>query len=69
MEKKWKALIGLQLQDPKDKIIFSGKDLVQFEVSKANMCFDPIENFPLHRVDDFIKGEEMNLEAPCTFTR
>ena len=69
MAKKWKDLIGLQVQDPKDKIIFYGKYLVWSEVSKANMCFDRVAKIPLHRVDDFIKGEEMNPEAPCTFTR
>ena len=64
MEKKWKAL---EVKDPKDKIIFCGKYLVWSEVSKANMSFYRVSKIPLLRVDDFIKVEEMNPQAPCTF--
>jgi len=30
--KKWKTIMGLEVQDPKEKITFYGKDLVWFEV-------------------------------------
>lgn len=40
MKNKWKTLIGLEVQYPKEKIILSGKDLFCFEVSKAKMSIE-----------------------------
>ena len=52
--------MGHEVQDPKEKIIFYGKDLVQTEVFKANMSIDRFAKILVRRVDDFIKGEEIN---------
>ena len=67
--KKWRTIMGIEVKDPKDKITFSGKDLVWAEVYKTNMSIDRVAKIPLHRVDDFIRGEETNPKAPCTFIR
>ena len=59
----------LEVQDPKDKLIFSSKDLVWAEIYKENMNIDRVAKIPKERVDDFKKGEESNLDAPCSFPR
>ena len=69
MEKKWKSVMALEVQDPKDKVIFSGKDLVWTEIYKENMNIDRVAKIPKERVADFIKGEELNPDAPCSFRR
>ena len=62
--------MDLEVQDPKNKTTFSGKDLVWSEIyGPKKMSIDWIALIPSHRVSDFIKGEEMNPYAPCTFTR
>jgi len=69
MEKKWKTIMGLEVQDPKEKIIFSSKDLVWSEVYKTNMNIDRVAKIPKLRINDFIQGEESNPDAPCSFQR
>lgn len=61
--------MGLELQDPKDMTIFSGKDLVWSEIHRKNGTIDRVAKIPLHRVPHFIKGEEMDPDAPCSFYR
>ena len=68
-EKKWKTIMGLEVQDPKEKTTFSSKYLVWSEVYRTNMSIDRIAKIPSYRVPDFIRGEEMNQEAPCNFIR
>ena len=67
--KKWRTIMGIEVQDPKDKITFSGKDLIWSEIYRTNMSIDRVAKIPAKRVPDFIRGEEMNQEAPCTFVR
>ena len=50
--------MGLELQDPKYMTIFSSKDIVWYEIHCQIL---------LERVPHFIKGEEMNPDAPCDF--
>jgi hypothetical protein len=67
-QKKWKIVMGLEVQDPKDKSMFSSKDLTWTEVYRPDSpLFDHVARIPLGRVPDFIRGEESNPDAPCTF--
>jgi len=59
--------MALEVQDPKDKVIFSGKYLAWTEIYKENMNIDRVAKIPKERVDDFIKGEESNPDDPCSF--
>ena len=60
--------MGLDVHDPKDKSSFSSKDLTQTEVYKRDSpLIDHVAKIPLGRVPNFIRGEEINLDAPCTF--
>lgn len=59
--------MGLQVQDPKEKITFSSKDLVWSEVYKTNLNIDQVARISTQIIIDFIKGEESNLNALCTF--
>ena len=61
--------MDLEVQDMKVMIMFSSKDLVWSEIHRENMSIDHVALVPSHRVVDFIKGEEGNLAAPCTFVR
>ena len=61
--------MSLEVQDPKDKVIFSGKDLVWTEIYQENMNIDHVAKIPKERVADYIKGEESNPNAPCSFLR
>ena len=67
--KKWRTIMGIEVQDPKDKITFSGKDLIWSEIYRTNMSIDRVAKIPSKRVHVFIRGEEMNQEAPCTIIR
>jgi hypothetical protein len=69
MVKKWKTIMDLPVQDPKDKIIFSNEDLVWSEVYGNKLSIDRVARIPLLRVPDFIRGEEKNPIALCTFIR
>jgi len=66
---KWQAIIQLELQDPKHMVTFSSKDIIWSEIARSNGCFDRVAKIPSHRVSDFIRGEEMNPDAPCSFIR
>jgi hypothetical protein len=55
--KKWKTIMGLEVQDPKDKITFFGKHLIWSEVYRTNMSIDRVAKIPSKRVLDFIRGE------------
>ena len=67
MVKKWKTIMDLPVQDPKDKIIFSNEDLVWFEVYGNKLSIDRVAIIPLLRVPNFIRGEANNPIALCTF--
>ena len=67
-QKKWKIVMGLEVQEPKDKSTFSSKDLTWTEVYRPDSpLFDRVARIPLGRVPDFIRGEESNPDAPCNF--
>jgi len=38
-------------------------------MENGRLDIDRVAKIPSHRVLEFIGGEEMNPEAPCTFTR
>ena len=61
--------MGLDLQDPKDVTVFFAKDIVWSEIHQRNGTIDRVAKIPSERVPHFIKGEEMNLDAPCDFYR
>ena len=59
--------MDLEVQDLKEKVTFSSKDLVWIEIYRENQSIDRVALVPSHRVVDFIRGEEANPDAPCTF--
>ena len=59
--------MGLELQDPKYMIDFSAKDIVWSEINRRNGTIDRVAKILSKRVPHFIKGEEMNHDAPCDF--
>ena len=65
----WEIVMGLDLQDPKDVTIFFAKDIVWSEIHWRNGTVDRVAKILSERVPHFIKGEEMNLDAPCDFYR
>ena len=67
MVKKWKTIMDVPVQDPKDKIIFSNEDLVWSEVYGNKLSIDRVARIHLLRVPNFIRGEENNPIALCTF--
>ena len=64
---KWEAIMDLEVQDMIEKVAFSSKDLVWNEIYRENQSIDRVALIPSCRVVDFIRGEESNPEAPCTF--
>ena len=66
---KWQAIMQLEMQDPKHMLTFSSKDILWSEIDRSNGSFDHVAKIPSHRVFDFIRGEEMNPDAPCSFIR
>ena len=67
---KWESIISLPVQNPKEKLIFSRSDLDRFLVQGKHMeSLDWIAKIPSTRIEDFIKGKEMNPNAPCSLTR
>ena len=59
--------MDLEVQDPVDTT-FSGKDLAWSEIyRKDSPLFDRVALIPSRRVSDFIRGEENNVDAPCSF--
>ena len=61
--------MDLKVQDLPGKDIFSSTDLNWSEVVKGDKSIDRVALIPYSRVPDFIKGEEMNPNAPCKFVR
>ena len=57
------------MQDPKHMLTFSSKDLLWSEIDRTNGNFDRVAKILSHRVSEFIRGEEMNPDAPCSFIR
>ena len=66
---KWETIMDLEVQDIKNMVMFSSKDLVWIEIHRENMSIDRVALIPSHRVPDFIKREETNPSAPCNFVR
>ena len=69
MQGKWDAIMDLEVQDIKEKVTFSSKELVWTEIYRENQSIDHVALVPSRRVVDFIRGEEENPDAPCTFLR
>ena len=67
MVKTHNTIMDLSVQYPKEKIIFSNENLVWYEVNGKQLSIDRVARIPLLRVPDFIRGEEKNPIAPCTF--
>ena len=60
--------MDLEVQDPVDTT-FLGKDLAWSEIyRKDSPLFDHVALIPSQRVSNFIRGEENNVDAPCSFT-
>ena len=57
------------MQDPKSMVPFFAKDLVWAEIKQTNGGIDRVSKIPSNRVFDFIRGEEMNPAASCSFIR
>lgn len=66
---KWETIISILVQDPKENIIFYRKGLDWSEVHGKHMEIDWIAKIPSNRIGNFIRGEEMNPDAPCSFTQ
>ena len=66
---KWQAIMQLEMQDPKHMLTFSSKDILWSEIDRSNGSFDRVVKILSHRVSDFIRGGEVNLDAPCSFIR
>ena len=67
-QNKWKIIMDLDVQDPKDMLTFSSKDLTWTEIYRHDSpLFDRVALIPSHKVSEFVKGEETNANAPCTF--
>ena len=58
---KWETIMDLEVQDPKNMIIFSSRDLVSSEIHWKNKSIDRIDLILSSRVPDFIKGREKTL--------
>ena len=63
----WETVMGLDMQDPKDVVVFFAKDIVWSEIHWRNGTVDRVTKIPSESVPHFIKGEEMNPDAPCDF--
>jgi len=59
--------MDIEVQDLSQKDIFV--DMRWSEVLKEDKYVDRVAIIPYSRVPDFIKGEEINLDAPCSFFR
>lgn len=66
---KREIIIALLVPKPKENIIFCRTDLDWSKVHGKHMEIDQIAKIPSTRIGDFIRGEEMNLDAPCSFTQ
>ena len=61
--------MDLEVQYLKEKVMFSSKDLVWIEIYREKQSIDHVALVPSCRVVYFIRGEEENPNAPCTFLR
>ena len=61
--------MDLKVQYLPVKDTFSGIDMNWSEFVKGDIYIDCVALIPYSRVFDFIKGEEMNPNAPCKFVR
>ena len=68
-KKKWSSIMDIEVQDLSQKDIFSSVGMRWSEVLKEDKSVDRVAIIPYSRVPDFIKGEQINLDAPCSFFR
>ena len=61
--------MDLKVQDLPRKDIFLSIDMNWSEVVKGDKSINYVALIPYSIVFDFIKGEEMNPNAPCKFVR
>lgn len=66
---KWSVILDQQVQDLSGKNVFSQKDLMWNGILRLDKSVDRVALIPYSRLPDFIKGEEMNPDAPCKFIR
>ena len=66
MVKKWKTIMDLRVQEPKDKIIFSNEDLVWSEVNGNKLSIDRVARISLVRFPDFIRGDVTSRSGALT---
>lgn len=66
---KWSVILNQQVQDLSGKNVFSQTDLMWNEIRRLDKSVDRVALIPYSRLPDFIKGEEMNPDAPCKFIR
>ena len=59
--------MDIEVQDLSHKDKFSSVDMRWSEVLKEDKFVDRVAIIPYSRVSDFIKVEEINLDAPCSF--
>ena len=59
---KWETINELEVQDPKELMEFSAKELTWTEV-----WGDQVAIIPYCRLEDFIIGEQLNEGAPTQF--
>ena len=53
---KWQAIEDIELQDPKNMITFSAKDVVWAEIKRTNGGIDRVSKIPSDRFPGFIRG-------------
>ena len=66
---KWHTIEDIELQDPKNMTTFYAKDFVWTEIQRTNVGIDRVVKILSDRDFNFIRGEEMNPNAPCSFIR
>ena len=59
--------MDLEVQDLKEKAMFSSKDLIWTEIYRENQSLNHVALVPSCSVADFIRGEEASSDVPCTF--
>ena len=66
---KWTTIMDLEVQDSLGKDTISSVDMNWSEVMKEDKSIDRVAFVPYSKVPCFIKGEEMNRNAPCNCVR
>ncbi|XP_057842917.1 uncharacterized protein LOC131052308 [Cryptomeria japonica] len=66
---KWKSILDVEVQHLMDTQTFSRMDLSWTKISRNDGSFDLVGAIPYIRLKDFIRGEESNPDALCTFVR